>query len=119
MKIAPIGATGRIGRYIPREARERGHEVLALVRSGGAAEVGGAATREADIFSVAGLAWTCVAPAVMVGPGGRTGRYRSALGMLVRDAQECNAIFYEDFALALVGELASGQQQRQVLAVGN
>ncbi len=210
MKIALIGARGRIGRHIAREARERGHEVLALVRPGRAPAVDGAPARVVDIFSVPGLAqavrgqdaiisayaaptdellhllpaavaaitraalqagvprvltvggagmlevapgvrladtpdfpalllpkvvahaqavevlraaigldWTCVAPAAQVGPGGRTGRYRTAVGALVRDAQGRSAISYEDFALALVDELEGGRHSRQLLAVGN
>jgi putative NADH-flavin reductase len=32
VKIALIGATGRVGGHVAREAQDRGHEVLALVR---------------------------------------------------------------------------------------
>lgn len=209
MKITLIGATGKVGRHIVREAQERGHEVTALVRgpSSGAATLS-ATARIVDIFDAeevadavrgddaivsaygapadalhllaavaasvvkaarqAGLRrvvlvggagglevapgvrladtpdfpaalqlkvaahtdaiavlraaddldWTCVAPAVQIGPGERTGRYRSAVDALVVDAQGRSRISYADFACALLDELQACSHSRQVLGVG-
>ena len=210
VKIALIGATGRIGAHLLREARERGHEVLALVRPGVAKAGSAHPARAVDMFQPAELAealrgqdavvsaygvptdallhllpaaaraivqaarlagvrrvvtvggagmlavspgvrladtpdfpaalqpkvvahdqavaalreaadldWTCVAPAAQIGPGGRTGRYRVAVGALVRDAQGRSVISFEDFAIALLDELEQGRHLREVLGVGS
>jgi putative NADH-flavin reductase len=209
VKIALIGATGRIGGHLLREARERGHDVLALVRPGVATAGSPVPTHSVDIFQPAELAEalrgqnavvsaygvptdallhllpaaaaaivraarlagvrrvvtvggagmlhvspgirladtpdfpaalqpkvvaheqavaalreatdldrTCVAPAAQIGPGGRSGRYRVAVGALVRDAQGRSAISFEDFAIALLDELEQARHLREVIGVG-
>lgn len=52
MNIAVIGATGKAGSFIVKEAADRGHDVTALVRN--AAKIGGsgAAVIEKDIFEL-------------------------------------------------------------------
>lgn len=56
MKIALIGAAGKVGRHLAREALARGHAVLALARPGGTRPDAALATRDVDVFDAAGLA---------------------------------------------------------------
>ncbi|MFM9282450.1 NAD(P)-dependent oxidoreductase [Paenibacillus jiagnxiensis] len=50
MKIAVIGASGKAGSLIVKEAADRGHEVTAIVRD--ASKVSGTAVLEKDVFSL-------------------------------------------------------------------
>lgn len=54
MKIAVIGATGNVGQRITAEAERRGHEVVAISRSGG--NVGNGRAVQADLTDKAGIA---------------------------------------------------------------
>ena len=54
MKIAIIGATGNVGQRIVAEAESRGHEVVAISRSGH--EVGNGSAVKADLTDKAGIA---------------------------------------------------------------
>ncbi|WP_434522362.1 NAD(P)-dependent oxidoreductase [Halorubrum sp. AS12] len=54
------------------------------------------------------LRWTYLAPAALIEPGERTGEYRTAEGELVADEEGDSYISMEDFAVALVDELESG-----------
>ena len=54
MQIAVIGATGNVGQRIVAEAERRGHEVIAISRSGGTAGNGRAV--QADLTDKAGIA---------------------------------------------------------------
>lgn len=54
MKIALIGATGNVGQRIVAEAERRGHEVIAISRSGGA--VGNGPAVQADLADKARIA---------------------------------------------------------------
>ena len=54
MKIAVIGATGNVGQRIVAEAESRGHEVVAISRSGH--EVGNGGAVKADLTDKAGIA---------------------------------------------------------------
>jgi putative NADH-flavin reductase len=54
MKIAIIGATGNVGQRIVAEAERRGHEVVAISRSGGT--VGNGRAVQADLNDKAGIA---------------------------------------------------------------
>lgn len=56
MKIVLIGAAGRVGRHLAREALARGHAVRALARPGGTRPEPGLATRDVDVFDAAALA---------------------------------------------------------------
>lgn len=53
----------------------------------------------------AGLAWTFLSPAVAIGPGERTGRYRTTLDSVLWDAAGKSFISFEDFAVAILDEL--------------
>ncbi|KYC78056.1 NAD(P)-dependent oxidoreductase [Bacillus licheniformis] len=52
MKIGIIGASGKAGSMILKEASERGHEVTAIVRSASKMANSGAAVIEKDIFNL-------------------------------------------------------------------
>jgi putative NADH-flavin reductase len=54
MKIAVIGATGNVGQRIVAEAGRRGHETIAISRSGG--NVGNGRAVQADLTDKAGIA---------------------------------------------------------------
>ncbi|HET9983950.1 MAG TPA: NAD(P)H-binding protein [Longimicrobiales bacterium] len=69
------------------EAQE-GHEALAVWRS------------EAQ-----GLDWTYLSPAVEIGPGERTGNYRTTDDRVLFDAEGRSFISYEDYAVAVLDEL--------------
>ena len=52
MRIAVLGATGRVGRLVTEQALDRGHEVVALVRSpqkNAQPARGGVEVRQADV----------------------------------------------------------------------
>jgi putative NADH-flavin reductase len=69
------------------EARE-GRDALAVWRT------------EAD-----GLDWTYLSPAEEIGPGGRTGTYRTTDDRLLTDAEGRSFITFEDYAVAVLDEL--------------
>lgn len=52
MKIAVIGASGKAGSLIVKEAKSRGHEVTAIVRSAAKITDAGVQVAEKDIFSL-------------------------------------------------------------------
>ncbi|TWN04863.1 hypothetical protein CHCC14568_0018 [Bacillus licheniformis] len=52
MKIGIIGASGKAGSMILKEASERGHEVTAIVRSASKMANSDAAVIEKDIFNL-------------------------------------------------------------------
>jgi putative NADH-flavin reductase len=69
------------------EARE-GREALAVWRT------------EAD-----GVGWTYLSPAAEIGPGERTGNYRTTGDQLLVDAARKSFITFEDYAVAVLDEL--------------
>jgi putative NADH-flavin reductase len=69
------------------EARE-GREALAVFRAEGS-----------------GLDWTYLSPAAEIGPGTRTGRYRTTGDQFLADASGKSFITFEDYAVALLDEL--------------
>lgn len=64
------------------------------------------------------LQWTYVAPAAVIEPGERTGEYRTADGELVTDEDGESYITMEDFAVAFVDELESGNAIHTYLGTG-
>ncbi|WP_405081215.1 NAD(P)-dependent oxidoreductase [Paenibacillus chitinolyticus] len=52
MKIAIIGASGKAGSRILKEAQDRGHEVTAIVRNASKVSAEGAALLEKDVFAL-------------------------------------------------------------------
>lgn len=69
--------------------------------------------READ-----DLEWSYIAPAAQIEPGERTGEYRTAEGQLVATDDGESHISMEDFAVAFVDELESGDAVHTQLGVG-
>jgi putative NADH-flavin reductase len=53
----------------------------------------------------AGLDWTFISPAAEIGPGERTGKYRTTVDQFLTDTRGHSRISFEDYAVALVDEL--------------
>ena len=60
-----------------------------------------------DVYRVeaGALDWTFVSPAAMIGPGERTGTYRTTIDRFLTDADGRSTISFEDYAVAIVDEL--------------
>ena len=56
-----------------------------------------------------GLDWTYLSPAVEIGPGERTGRYRTTDDRVLFDAQGRSFVSFEDYAVAVLDELERPQ----------
>lgn len=56
-----------------------------------------------------GLDWTYLSPAAEIGPGERTGRYRTTDDQLLVDDKGRSSISFEDYAVAVVDELEHPQ----------
>jgi uncharacterized protein len=56
-----------------------------------------------------GLEWTYISPAAVIGPGERTGKYRTTDDQLLVDDQGNSFISFEDYAVAVVDELERPQ----------
>ncbi|NUR32833.1 MAG: NAD(P)-dependent oxidoreductase [Gemmatimonadaceae bacterium] len=74
------------------------------------------ATEGADSLAVyraegAGVDWTFLSPAAEIGPGERTGKYRTTVDQFLTDAGGHSRISYEDYAVALVDELESAKHR--------
>ena len=52
-----------------------------------------------------GLGWTYLSPAAEIGPGKRTGKYRTTTDQLLKDDSGRSFITFEDYAVAVVDEL--------------
>jgi putative NADH-flavin reductase len=63
------------------------------------------------------LDWTFISPAAEIGPGERTGKYRTGGDQLLTDKNGRSFISYEDYAAALVDELESGRNRRRRMSV--
>jgi len=75
-----------------RAEATQGRDSLAVYRS------------EAD-----GLDWTFLSPAAEIGPGERTGRYRTTIDQFLTDEHGRSTISFEDYAVALLDELENPQ----------
>lgn len=64
------------------------------------------------------LDWTFVSPPAMIGPGERTGRYRTDDNRLVVAEDGKSSISYPDYAIAIVDALEKGTAIRNRFAVG-
>lgn len=63
------------------------------------------------------LDWTFISPAAEIGPGERTGKYRTGGDQLLADKEGRSFISYEDYAAALVDELERGRNRRRRMTV--
>lgn len=86
----------------PRGARVRGHR-LALDL----------------LLATDDLRWTFLSPALEMRPGERTGRYRTASGVVLRDAEGASKISIEDFAVAMLDEVERPQYLMRQFNVAN
>jgi putative NADH-flavin reductase len=64
-----------------------------------------------------GLDWTFLSPAIEIGPGERTGHYRTTGEQLLFDAQGKSFISFEDYAVAVLDELEQPRHVRQRFGV--
>jgi uncharacterized protein len=65
----------------------------------------------------AGLDWTYLSPAAEIGPGERTGKYRTTADTLLVDAEGKSFITFEDYAVAVLDELEKPQHVGQRFGV--
>lgn len=63
------------------------------------------------------LDWTFFAPAAMIGPGEKLGKFRTGTNALIADAAGKSAISYDDYATAFVSEIEAAAHPHQVLTV--
>ncbi|HET7463409.1 MAG TPA: NAD(P)-dependent oxidoreductase [Longimicrobium sp.] len=56
-----------------------------------------------------GLDWTFVSPAAEIGPGERTGKYRTTIDQFLTDDRGHSRISFDDYAVALLDELENPQ----------
>jgi len=80
----------------PRGARVRGHRYALDL-----------------LLATDDVQWTFLSPALEMRPGERTGRYRTAAGIVLRDADGRSAISMEDFAVAMLDEIEHPQHLMQ------
>jgi putative NADH-flavin reductase len=64
------------------------------------------------------LDWTFFSPAVTIGPGERTGKFRLGKDNVVADENGDSKISYDDYAIALVDELEQGNSIKGRFTVG-
>lgn len=70
------------------------------------------------VFQEAGdLDWTFFAPAAMIGPGEKTGKFRIGVRNLIADSEGQSTISYGDYADAFVTEIESGKHLKEILTV--
>ncbi|MCP5145820.1 MAG: NAD(P)-dependent oxidoreductase [Gammaproteobacteria bacterium] len=62
--------------------------------------------------------WTFFSPAVMIGPGERTGTFRLGKDVVVKDAEGKSTISYDDYAIAMVDELEQGNNIKGRFTIG-
>lgn len=76
------------------------------------------AHREAlGVYRTSDLDWTYLAPAALIQPGTRTGKYRSGGDQLLTDAKGESRISAEDYAVAMLDELESPKHRRARFSV--
>jgi hypothetical protein len=64
------------------------------------------------------LDWTFFSPAVQIGPGERTGKFRLGGDEVVAAADGKSSISYDDYAIALVDELENPKHVRRRFTIG-
>jgi uncharacterized protein len=68
--------------------------------------------------TVSDVRWTVISPPAQVGPGARTGRYRSASDHLIVTEDGRSQISTEDFAVAILDEIEHEQHVKERFTVG-
>src|SRR6185437_4743381 len=64
-----------------------------------------AAYKPESLAEAGGLDWTYIAPADVIGPGERTGKFRTGGDQMLFDANGRSFITFDDYAAALVNEV--------------
>jgi putative NADH-flavin reductase len=62
--------------------------------------------------------WTFFSPAVQIGPGERTRKFRLDNEVVVKDAAGVSRISYDDYAIAMVDELEQGRNIKRRFTIG-
>ncbi len=62
--------------------------------------------------------WTFFSPAVQIGPGERTGKFRLGKEQVVKDKEGVSKISYDDYAIAMVDELERGENIKGRFTIG-
>ncbi len=62
--------------------------------------------------------WTFFSPAVQIGPGERTGKFRLGGEVVVKDAAGVSKISYDDYAIAMVDELEQAKHPQARFTIG-
>lgn len=70
------------------------------------------------VYSASPLDWTILSPAAEFNPGERTQRYRTRLGILVKDEYGKSWISFEDYAIAMIHEAENAKFLRAHVGVG-
>jgi len=68
--------------------------------------------------NVTDVDWTFFSPAVQIGPGERTGKFRLDGEVVVKDAAGVSKISYDDYAIAMVDELEQGKYIKSRFTIG-
>ena len=71
-----------------------------------------------DVYRNSDVDWTFFAPAGLIQPGQRTGKYRTGRDQLVVDAEGRSSISAEDYAVALLDEVEKPQFRKSRMTVG-
>lgn len=67
---------------------------------------------------VTDIEWTFFSPAIQIGPGERTGKFRLGGEVVVKDAAGASKISYDDYAIAMVDELEQGKHIKARFTIG-
>lgn len=121
MKIALIGASGRVGSRLLAEMLRRGHEVTGIARDTSNVPPQAHLTlRSADANQPSGIAPILHGHGVAAGfaPGERTGKFRLGRDQLLVGADGKSRISMEDYAIAFVDELESPRHARARFTAG-
>ena len=71
-----------------------------------------------DLYKASNIDWTYFSPANHITAGERTGKYRLGGTNMIFDAKGESNISYEDYAVALVDEVANKKRLRQQFSIG-
>jgi putative NADH-flavin reductase len=71
-----------------------------------------------EVLQRSTIGWTSFAPAALIRPGERTGRYRTATDQLVVDAAGTSSISAEDYAVALLDEIEMPKFRHGLMTAG-
>jgi len=114
LKIAIVGASGRLGSAVVQEALTRGHEVTAISRDvSRLAAADGVTPVAADVLDT-----TVSPPPIYLDEGDRTGTYRVQAGDVpIVDASGESHINIGDYAAAVVDTVENGAFIRERFTV--